>query len=225
MIQYRTSIQHSRTFLFVTSRLLGEMYYLLYADDYEIPSNVATDPEEPSLGRIQDISVAPPNSPTSIKWCVSRVEGNPAHAYTDLFADTESDTPSKEGPISIRRSPCLSPNEPMAIVLRPLIPDGKAIRAKDIYCNAGNNPIKVCFWIYTIDSAKTNTYEQVNNQSNYPSVQRINFFWSGTIRNNGNGNISMRSVGVPSSWVGTDMTGSAVSVPWRLIPADSKSCY
>ena len=44
-IRYRTSIQHSPTFLFIViSRLLGEVYYLLYADDYEIPSKVALDP-------------------------------------------------------------------------------------------------------------------------------------------------------------------------------------
>ena len=34
-IQYSMSIQHSPTILFITSRLLGEVYYLLYADDYD----------------------------------------------------------------------------------------------------------------------------------------------------------------------------------------------
>ena len=63
-IRYGTSIQHSPSFLFITS---GEVYYLLYADGYEMPSKVAIDPDEPSLGRIRADSVAPPHSPTSIK--------------------------------------------------------------------------------------------------------------------------------------------------------------
>jgi hypothetical protein len=143
-IRYRTSIQHSPTFLFVTSRLLGEVYYLLYADDYEMPSKVAIDPEEPSLGRIRADSVAPPHSPASIKRCISRVERTPALAHADLFADISCDTPLKEGHISILRTdgPGLSPNEPMAIVQMPIvqvespsIPDGKYViknRAADI---------------------------------------------------------------------------------------------
>ena len=95
------------------------MYYQLYADDYEIPSKVAIDPEEPSIGRIRADSVAPPHSPISIKRCISRVERNPALAWhADLFADTSCDTPLKEGHISILRTdgPGLSPNDPMAIV-------------------------------------------------------------------------------------------------------------
>ena len=166
------------------------MYYLLYAleDDCGIPSKVGIDPDEPSLGRIRVDSVAPPHSPTSIKRCISRVERNPALAYAYLFANTESDAPLKEGHISILQTdgPDLSPNEPMAIVQRPPPPilDGKYViknRAKNIFWNAGNNPITtVYFWTYTIDSAKTNTYKQVNNLSNYSSVQRIILFCSGT---------------------------------------------
>jgi len=40
-----------------------------------------------------------------------------------------------------------------------------------------------------------------------------------------NGTISMTSPYAPSSWVGADITGSTVPVPWRLIPADGKSYY
>jgi len=39
------------------------------------------------------------------------------------------------------------------------------------------------------------------------------------------GNISITSPFNSSSWVGVDMTGSTVPVPWRLIPADRKSYY
>ena len=117
-IRYRTSIQHCPNFLFITSRLLGKVYYLLYADDHEMPSKVAIDPEVPSLGRIRADSVTPPLSPASIKRCISRVERTPALAHADLFADISCDTPLKEGYISILRTDCpgLSPNEPMAIV-------------------------------------------------------------------------------------------------------------
>jgi hypothetical protein len=70
--RYGTSIQHSPAFPFVTSQLLGEVYYLLYADGYEMPSKAATDPGEPSLGCIRAESIAPPHShgPTSIKRCI-----------------------------------------------------------------------------------------------------------------------------------------------------------
>ena len=130
------------------------MYYLLYADDYEIPSKVAFDPEGPSLGRIKADSVAPPHSPTSIKRCISRLEGNPALAWhADLFANTSSDTPLKEGHISLLPTdgPGLSPNEPMAIVQvkNPSIPNGKYViknRAADIYWNAWSSSITTVYF-------------------------------------------------------------------------------
>ena len=154
---------------------------MLYADDYEIPSNVAINPEEPSLGRIQADSVAPPHGPTSIKRCISRVERNPALAYADLFADTSCNTPLKEGHISILQTDDLgvSPNKPMAIVQLEVkkspIPDGKYViknRAANIYWNAGsrNNPIRtVYFYFTTMEYVKTNTHMQVNKDS--PTIQ------------------------------------------------------
>jgi hypothetical protein len=114
-IRYGTSIQHS-PLLFVT---LGEVHYLLY-DGNEILSKVAFDPEEPFLGRIRADSVAPPHDPTSIKRCILRVEENPALAWhANLFANTSSDIPLKEGHISFLRAdaPGLSPKMPMAIVV------------------------------------------------------------------------------------------------------------
>ena len=152
------------------------MYYLLF-DDYEMASKVAINPGEPSLGRIRVDSVAPPHSPTSIKRCISRVEGNPALAwYADLFADTSSDTPLPvEDHISFLRTdgPGLSPNEPMAFVFAPPIADGKYLiknRAEDIYWNAWFHffrvdPIrKVHFWqSNSMKSAKEWNSNQVNN--------------------------------------------------------------
>jgi hypothetical protein len=127
------------------------VYYLLYADGYEMPSKVAIDPEEPCLGRIRAESIAPPHTPNSIKRYISRVERNPELAHANLFADTLCDTPLK-GHISFLRTdgPGLSQNEPMAIVQvkkspDPLtmasIPDGKyAIRnraANHYWCSVG----------------------------------------------------------------------------------------
>ena len=161
-------------FFFITSRLLGEVYYELYADNYVMPSKVAIDPEEPSLGRIRADSVAPPHSPASIKRCISRVERTPVLAYANLYADISCDTPLEEGHISILHTdgPGLSPNEPMVIVQMPIegpIPDGKYViknRAADIFLYVGQNPIKTVYlWSTTLEQAKAPNYAQVNKHS------------------------------------------------------------
>ena len=167
-------------FFFITSQPLGEVYYQLYADDYEMPSKVAFDPEEPSLGRIRVDSVPPPHSSASIKRCISRVESTPALAYADLFADISCKTPLKESHISTLHTdgPGLSPNEPMAIVLTPIdspsIPDGRYCiknRAADIYWTAGitNSSTKtpaVYFWYAaTLEQAINKSWAQVSQHS------------------------------------------------------------
>ena len=176
-IRYCKSIQHSPTFHFITSCLLGEVYYLLYADDYEIPSKVAIDPEQPSLGRIRADSVSPPQSLTSIKRCISRVERSPSLVYADLFADTSCDTPLNEGHIPTLRTDGLglSPNEPMAIVQveKPSILDGRyAIknRAIDVYWTVGDMK-RVYFEFSAVEHVKNldNHYIQVNNH--FPIIQ------------------------------------------------------
>jgi len=204
-----------------TSPEIRYLYYLLYADEYEMPSKVAFDPEEPSLGRIRADSIAPPHSPASIKRCISRVERTPELAHADLFADISSDNPLKEGHISILRtdSPGLSPSEPMAIVLMPIvqvkdlpIPDGRYIiknRAGDTFWYAGDSTFKtVDFWTITL--------EQAENPLNYSQ-------WD--ITHDTNGNIFITSPYTPSLWVGADITGSTVPIPWRLISADGKFYY
>ena len=148
------------------------MYYLLYADGSDLPSKVATDPEEPSLGRIRADSVAPPHSPTSIKRCISRVEGTSFY-HADLFEDILCDIPLKEGHISILRTdgPGLSPNKPMAIVIpvpavESPIPDGKYLiknRAADIYWAPGHNPIRAVY--FTTTRAKSHLDTKVNEHS------------------------------------------------------------
>jgi hypothetical protein len=170
---------------------LGEVYYLLYNDGHEMPSKVAIDPEEPSLGRIRADSVPPPHSAASIKRCISRVERNPELADAELFADISCNTPLQEGHIPILRTDCpgLSPNKPMAVVQNihmPIkIPDGKYLiknRTNDIFWNAGHTPIKnVYFFRFTRERAKKKTWLQVNKHSQIiQSVQRIILFCSGT---------------------------------------------
>jgi hypothetical protein len=152
------------------------VYYLLYADDCELPSKVAIDPEEPSLGRIRVDSVAPPRSLTSIKLCISRVERTPALVNANLFEDTSCDTPLKEGhhnTILRTDGPGSSPNEPMAIVLMgvPSIPDGRYViknREVDVYWITLDNPINVVYF-YPCTMAwakqKDTLHAQVNEHS------------------------------------------------------------
>jgi hypothetical protein len=149
------------------------VYYHLYANDDDMPSKVAFDPEEPSLGRIRADSVAPPHSLASIKRRISRVEENPALAHADLFADLSSDAPLKEDHITILSTdgPGLSPNKPMGIVEvnSPSFPDGRYFiknRVDDIYWATGHNPIgTVLFWPTTTEIAKSNQPFQVSEHS------------------------------------------------------------
>jgi len=147
------------------------VYYMLYADGYKMPSKVAINSEEPSLGCIWADCIAPPHSPTSIKRCISRVERNPALAqrYADLFVDKSYDAPLKENHISFLRTdgPGLSPNEPMVIVRRPPpIPNGRYViknRAAATFWNAGSNPIKtVHFFPCSMEFAKKDSILQIS---------------------------------------------------------------
>jgi hypothetical protein len=143
---------------------------MLYADGDQMPSKVAIDPDEPSLGRIRADYITPPHNLTSFKLCLSRVEKNPALAYgANLFEDISSVTPLEEGQISNLRSggPGMSPNEPMAIVLTSFPgPDGKYViksRAADIYWGTAYNPITmVYFYSTTMDVTRTLNQYHVN---------------------------------------------------------------
>ena len=186
-LQTRRSVivRQFNTFLLFFSYLTSQqVYYLLYADNYELPSKVAFDPEEPSLGRIQTDSILPPHTPVTIKRRISRVERTPAISYADLFADISCNTPLKEEHISFLRTdyPGLSAKEPMAIVLTPLaplrlaplaIPDGRYLiknRAADVYWYVGNNPIQTVYFSQsTIEIAKVGSYAKVN--EHYPIIK------------------------------------------------------
>ena len=171
-------------FLFVTSLLLGEVYYLLYADDYEMSWKVAFNPKEPSLGRIRADSVS---SPHSLAWCISRVERNPALAWhTDLFADTSCNTPLKEG--RPHHNPPhwwgLNPKERMAIFQRCPTPDGLYV--------IKNWAANIIYWATRgLSSITTTVYFCVD--------QRINLFRSGASQMILSGKIStIKKIGL--SW-------------------------
>jgi hypothetical protein len=114
--RYRTPVYS--TFLSVTSELLSEVYYLLYANDCEKASKAAFDTKEPSLGRIRADAITPPHTPSSILRHISRVEANPALASSHLFSDISCDTTLTKGHVAIIHPECpgLSPDKPMAIV-------------------------------------------------------------------------------------------------------------
>ena len=181
----------------------------------------------------------------SIKRWISRVEGTPALAHANLFADISCDNlnPLKNGHISICRTDCpgLSRNEPMAIVQMPIrnpsIPDGKYhIKnwAADIYWAAPRNPVgRSIFgpvesrvqWRLAVQRSK----RRITTGCRWTSILRLfkcsknNPLLQWHITNDTNGNIYMTSPIAPSSWVGAEMTGSTVPVRWRLIPAEGKS--
>ena len=164
-IRYRTSYHNFPYFSYRTNIL--KVYYLLYVDDYEMPSKVGIDPEEPSLGRIQIDSISPPQSPATIKACISRVEKIPELAYANLFSDLSSNYPLKEGYISVLGSsdcPGLSPKKPMVIVQTPPVPDGRyAIknRASDNFWLWHGYSTTVRFGQATLQGAKDSKEIQV----------------------------------------------------------------
>ena len=191
-----------------------------------MPSKVAIDPEEPSLGRIRADSVPPPHSAASIKRCISRVERNPELANAALFADISCKTPLKEGHIPILRTDCpgLSPDKPMAIVQNVQMP----IKIPDGRYFIKNRKADVC-WSTTIKNVYFLNFilgEQIWLQVNIhlSSIEMYNGLqWN--ITNDTNGNIFMTSSNAPWKWVGADLTWSMAPVPWRLIPVDGKSYY
>ena len=104
-----TSIQHSPAFSFRKFRLLGKVYYLLYADDYKIPSKVLAIYPVSRLILLRHYKVPPSSNNAFREW------REPQQLSTPIFLRTYH---AKEGHILFLRtnSPGLIPNKPMAIV-------------------------------------------------------------------------------------------------------------
>ncbi|KAJ7631554.1 hypothetical protein DFH06DRAFT_1303635 [Mycena polygramma] len=77
-------ISHAR----VTS---GYLYYQLYHPTGQDSSKLCFDPEEPSLGRLERVRIAPPICPESIKRCIAEVEASPSYANAGLYLDISSE--------------------------------------------------------------------------------------------------------------------------------------
>ncbi|KAJ6455928.1 hypothetical protein C8R47DRAFT_208532 [Mycena vitilis] len=76
-------ISHAR----VTS---GYLYYQLYHSTGQDSSKLCFDPEEPSLGRLERVRLAPPLCSKSIKSCIAKVEDNTSYANAELYLDISS---------------------------------------------------------------------------------------------------------------------------------------
>ena len=157
------------------------MYYQVYANNSDIPSKVAFNPDEPTLGRIRADSVTPPHSLASIKRRISRVEEIPALVHAHMYADISSDIPLKEGPISIHGTdgPGLSPNDPMAIVQpESPIPDGRYVIKNldtEMCWNGAGEPMKsVCFYVGGPEPAAQRI--EMNIKSKNLQVRNLNIF-------------------------------------------------
>lgn len=104
--------------LLLTAILLIKVYYQLYKNNGDIHSKASFDPEEPSLGRIRALHVAPPHTATSIKRCVAKNEQNPLLASGQLYANISGDTPVDDVHVSLFsvNGPGSTPDDPMALV-------------------------------------------------------------------------------------------------------------
>ncbi|KAJ7288686.1 hypothetical protein C8J57DRAFT_1116244 [Mycena rebaudengoi] len=72
-------------------------YYRLYTPAGEDISSTSCDPNDPAMGRIVKINVAPPYSVVAIKRRIAKVEGKPIYAYAELFPDISADVPLPDG--------------------------------------------------------------------------------------------------------------------------------
>jgi hypothetical protein len=66
------------------------VYYRLYDEDGALASKMAFDPEDSSLGRINTHSIAPPQTVSSIRSQVMRVEGF-VNRIVQLFQDMDGE--------------------------------------------------------------------------------------------------------------------------------------
>ena len=67
------------------------VYYLVYDDDGEIVSKTSFDKNNPSLGRVNTLSVPPPHTVSSLKNCIIISEDLSGH-NVQLFEDGASDS-------------------------------------------------------------------------------------------------------------------------------------
>ena len=72
------------------------MYYRVYDDDGEIVSKTSFDENDPSLGRINTLSVPPPYTASSLKNCIIKSE-DISGQNVQLFEDEDSESAMNDG--------------------------------------------------------------------------------------------------------------------------------
>lgn len=94
-----------------------QVYYHMYTGDGTCTSKASFDAEEPSLGCISVINIAPTHNLQSFKRCIPRVEWNPALIAANIYAQLSSDSPSKDFEISLAGTGIrYRDDQPMAVV-------------------------------------------------------------------------------------------------------------
>jgi hypothetical protein len=94
------------------------VYYRLYDEDGALASKMSFDPEDSSLGRIDTHSIAPPQTVSSIRSQVMKVEGF-VNRIVELFQDMDGEvlmTDNDHLPLQAQAYPGHLEDEPITIV-------------------------------------------------------------------------------------------------------------
>ena len=103
------------------------VYYRVYDDDGDVVSKTSFDENNPSLGRINTLSVPPPHTVFSLKNCVFASEDLSGHDV-QLFDDESSDSAMSDGDALTLLSdtfPGFMEGQPMAITYESETTDGE----------------------------------------------------------------------------------------------------
>jgi hypothetical protein len=109
------------------------VYYRVYALDGVIPSKNPGYSDDPVLGRISAILVAPPHTARSLKRCLLRHERINTNTSAKLFLSTSSHTSINDAShvaILDDRGPGSTPKHPMALVTKLSVSDAARISSE-----------------------------------------------------------------------------------------------
>lgn len=101
--------------------LLKEVHYRVYAEDGPIPSKTSTLPDDPFLGRVKAMSIAPPHTVVSIVRGLMTIENIEDSTPASLFLTPSSQSPmDSAGKVTIlhRSGAGFMPQEPLALVVK-----------------------------------------------------------------------------------------------------------
>ncbi|KAJ6623721.1 hypothetical protein B0H10DRAFT_2009268 [Mycena sp. CBHHK59/15] len=69
------------------------VYYRLHTRSGEEHSAQAFDPNEPAIGRMDQMAITPPANVLALKRCIAKMEGKPIYAFGDLYSDMNDESP------------------------------------------------------------------------------------------------------------------------------------